>query len=455
MAFKLRRGTDAQRLAITPAEGELIYTTDTKELYVGDGSTVGGVAVDTGTVSFTGVASNITPDVNNTRTLGTSGLRWNNGFFTNVNASGTVTAAITGNVTGNLTGNVTGNVTGNLTGDVNGDVTGDLKGSVFGDDSTVMVDGITKRIKADIYDTAGALLLSTNPATDYFSNGSVVIQNNVVTVTGILDTVQIGVNDSANGVGLRIKAPVLTNKSIRVSALTDGVSSDAIEIEASRGTLNVPTILTQGDPIGGMTFLGYDGTAYRISSGLFASVEADSSNPVAPGAVPGTVGLFTTPDGGTTTFSAILDSFGNFGIGTESPTATLSVAGNQSFNTAAGVEKVLTGMNSGTYTQNVTNTPETYTALTYAHALYRAAKVTIHVHFSANDNYIGEFLIVNTGAAATIQSIASTFNGTNTVNAVTADVAGANVRLRVETPNTFASGTVFKYEVYFTHFVAY
>jgi len=46
MAFKIRRGTDAERLTITPAEGELIYTTDTKKIYVGDGTTVGGKPVD-------------------------------------------------------------------------------------------------------------------------------------------------------------------------------------------------------------------------------------------------------------------------------------------------------------------------------------------------------------------------------------------------------------------------
>ena len=42
MALRLRRGTDAERQLITPVAGELIYTTDTKLLYVGDGSTVGG-----------------------------------------------------------------------------------------------------------------------------------------------------------------------------------------------------------------------------------------------------------------------------------------------------------------------------------------------------------------------------------------------------------------------------
>lgn len=40
-----RRGTDAERLLITPAAGEPIFCTDTKTFYVGDGTTVGGVAV--------------------------------------------------------------------------------------------------------------------------------------------------------------------------------------------------------------------------------------------------------------------------------------------------------------------------------------------------------------------------------------------------------------------------
>lgn len=45
MALRLRRGTNAERQLITPAAGELIYTTDTKSLYVGDGTTAGGVVV--------------------------------------------------------------------------------------------------------------------------------------------------------------------------------------------------------------------------------------------------------------------------------------------------------------------------------------------------------------------------------------------------------------------------
>jgi hypothetical protein len=52
MAFQIKRGTNSQRLGYTASSGELIYATDTKILYVGDGTTPGGVTV--GTVSSAG-----------------------------------------------------------------------------------------------------------------------------------------------------------------------------------------------------------------------------------------------------------------------------------------------------------------------------------------------------------------------------------------------------------------
>jgi len=42
---QIRRGTDAENAAFTGQEGELVYTTDTKDLYVHDGTTVGGQVV--------------------------------------------------------------------------------------------------------------------------------------------------------------------------------------------------------------------------------------------------------------------------------------------------------------------------------------------------------------------------------------------------------------------------
>ena len=45
LSVQLRKGTAAQNIAFTGAAGELIYTTDTKKLFVHDGSTAGGAEV--------------------------------------------------------------------------------------------------------------------------------------------------------------------------------------------------------------------------------------------------------------------------------------------------------------------------------------------------------------------------------------------------------------------------
>jgi len=52
--IQFRRGTDAQRQAVTFDSGEPVLTTDTKKLWMGDGSTIGGIYV--GGVGFTVVS---------------------------------------------------------------------------------------------------------------------------------------------------------------------------------------------------------------------------------------------------------------------------------------------------------------------------------------------------------------------------------------------------------------
>lgn len=88
MALRLRRGTDAERGTITPLSGELIYTTDTGKLYVGDGTTLGGNLVGPVAASSYDVINDLTPqlggdlDLNGSDIIGTG----------NINITGTITA---------------------------------------------------------------------------------------------------------------------------------------------------------------------------------------------------------------------------------------------------------------------------------------------------------------------------------------------------------------------------
>jgi hypothetical protein len=90
MSLRIRRGTAAELTTIAPEEGELIYTTDTKKLYVGDGATFGGIITSgSGSVLLNGpksvslastgvltVTGSIVPDTNVTYDLGSATNRF-------------------------------------------------------------------------------------------------------------------------------------------------------------------------------------------------------------------------------------------------------------------------------------------------------------------------------------------------------------------------------------------
>ena len=107
MSLRIRRGTNAERSGVTFFEGELVYTTDTKKLFVGDGATVGGIAVD----STAGSINNLT-DVNIAGIQTGQILQWDGSQF--------------------------------IAGDDKGD-----KESVTGADSTILVDATNSSINLD------------------------------------------------------------------------------------------------------------------------------------------------------------------------------------------------------------------------------------------------------------------------------------------------------------------
>ena len=241
MALQVRRGTNTERLGITPLAGELVYTTDTKQLYVGDGSTAGGITsisgtIDsvladttpqlggtldlngnditgtgniniTGTITATGninlgdgigsdivvfggaIQGHLVPDTDITWNLGSPTKQFNEAWISQLNVENQLTV---GRINGNLIADDSTVVfdatagtllASTLTGSATINVTGDLTGSVFGDDSTLLIDGVNNKI-------VGAV---TTPNLKIEADGTdiklLTISSNVVGTTGANDIV--------------------------------------------------------------------------------------------------------------------------------------------------------------------------------------------------------------------------------------------------------------------------
>jgi hypothetical protein len=146
MSLRIRRGTDSQRQGITPLEGELLYATDTKKLYVGDGSTGGGIVVDSsaGTSTLNDLANVSAGSPNTNDIIKWSGSAWITAAqnapaalndLTNVSASPTTGESLIWSGSAWVAGQPYGDGS-------------DLNSNIIGDDSTIMVNTATKTITA-------------------------------------------------------------------------------------------------------------------------------------------------------------------------------------------------------------------------------------------------------------------------------------------------------------------
>ena len=324
MALKLRRGTEANRTSITPAEGEIIYVTDTKKLYVGDGSTPGGVLQGgSGGGSLTGITDNATVSV---LTLGDATISIDADLSItgqeivgdgDINISGDITAsgAGTGIITANaiqateIAGNLTGNVTGNASGAHTGTFDGDMTGSVFADDSTIIVDGNTRTLHGNIEDVvkisyATPLTITNKTA----SSGNINFENTA----------------AASSMALTIKAEDQQGLLTFTRNSTSDLSGD--------NTL-----------IYGGVYFGVNDSNGRTDTALMIGYEDKL--------------VWAVDEGGSPPESQhmLFNSDGNLGIGTFTPTSKLDVAGDikvGSFTTAE--RDALTGAN-GMMIYNTTN----------------------------------------------------------------------------------------------------
>lgn len=214
MALQIRRGLEAD-LPLSPAEGELLYATDTNRLFVGDG----GVAqVITGGSGITSVVEDITPQLGGDLDL--------NGFK----------IVTTGNGNIELDPNGIGHVIlhGNLTIDTNGNIT-----------------------------KTGGLNISPTFLTSFGNNDTSVDGNVYITRNSYSTGTAAGFTFAQH------------------HETTDAVN---FTFYRSRGTGNSQTVISNGDDIVDLAFVGHDGTSTPIGAG---NISCQVDGTVSTGIIPG------------------------------------------------------------------------------------------------------------------------------------------------------------------------
>ena len=330
MALRLRRGTNAERQTITPLQGELLFITDTKKLYVGDGATQGGVLVGPvdadsfdlindltpqlggnldlngnnitgsgninidGTITATGninlgdadadsitvaglINSNLRPAIDNTYNLGDASRQWNNIWSTQVNVDTTLAVGSRivklGGPTEDSSAVLWDAETDNIT--VNSitanNIEGNLVGSVFSDDS-----GVT------LVDSINSVL----------SNGTLTLNENTISVNFSDEVI--------------IDTPNLSHYIYGVDDNPDNMAY--LSLVGARGSRAVPTTVQAGDLIGSLSITGFNGTATETKVLITGGVDTITGTNTLPGKL-----LFSIHDydGNYSTFGS-LNSRGTF-----------------------------------------------------------------------------------------------------------------------------------------------
>lgn len=390
MALRLRQGLAADRTSITPASGELIYTTDTKLVYVGDGSTAGGnlisgggggggggttysISSETATggvnLRLTGSdastdnvkfaeGSNITIVRTDANTITISSAGGGGGGGTSFLVSGddsttrTINSGDTFSILGNGKTNVYFDEFDNLTIDTPNQVANGSQGQLA------------------YYATTGGniegtLNLTYDPLTGHLTTGQVITNGIISNATtfaifplGATDIVSIG--GTLDGVEYSGKLfsfdfgpfdPVNPFCGIYRQIHNDQFCN-ALQFQRARGTQAAETLVQGDDVFGSIFFCGFDGTNYRRSAAItgFAPV------PTAPGSVPGAIAFETMDETGVEVVASITDQqqytnfygtyrYSVFSVTTGSGNATLTraqVRGNLLQTTPSGATRTLT-----------------------------------------------------------------------------------------------------------------
>jgi hypothetical protein len=342
MGLQIRRGTNAERQTIVPLQGELLFTTDTKKLYVGDGTSIGGVSVDT-TNGGGEADGNTTYTISAESVLGGANLRLTGSDSTidevqlaagtNVSIvrtdANTITISSTGSGSVSSLDDLTdvavslptpGQVLSyNGSGWTNTTLISPSGIQNLVEDTTPQLGGNLDLNSFDISGTGNVTIngvLSTSEVT--FDGDTLIVQNKVLNIGTELETASTTLNFQATNA----TSPI----NIRNIAGTIEDTSK-ISFQGHKGSLTNPQAVVGGEMLGAVSFSLIHPTGGELpAAGIFGYVDADGvqSDLVANGKIEILV------DGGTTGFNPkyfVFDSKGRMGVNTQTAQATLDVNG--------------------------------------------------------------------------------------------------------------------------------
>lgn len=254
MPLQIRRGTAAERNSLSSplAIGELLYTTDTGRLYIGDGTALGGPDIqgnpDQGGkgLTMTGFTTEDAQDA--TASLILSGTHSHIFFFYDDTANSLSSSLNLSNYSGDISLEGSLEISANL--QVGGALTigGNLeaagfKGSLFADDSTLLINAIDNSInlngtvKGDIIpaeDQVYDLGSNSNKFKDLYLSGSSIFLGDA-TITSVGNGIELPAESTINGQSILegLGNGVVEGSNYKINIVADDSS---IMVDSSTGT---------------------------------------------------------------------------------------------------------------------------------------------------------------------------------------------------------------------------
>jgi hypothetical protein len=327
MPLQVRRGTEAERLAMTQplAQGELLYVTNEQKLYIGNGSTLGGIQITgytdgdakdaAASIFASGTHTGISFSYNNTTDAMSATVNFSN-------ISGVVRAdAFKGSVFAD-DGSTIG---GTLLVDA---VDGVLRGTHIG----TLIGNVTGNIFTNLIDSADSTAITFTPAVVF--NSDITVENeifgtlvgrhvgNVTTSAG--QTIIDGTTRAANLSGINLDPGAIIGSSdgiallptTQLTSIVEGAdpgipkfifqtnnnsnyATAALGLSRGRGTVTAPAVVQLDDEISNLMSLGFDGNEYFPSATIGTYIDGS----VSPGVVPTRTEIYVTNTSGVTAAS--------------------------------------------------------------------------------------------------------------------------------------------------------